>query len=240
MIAQGIDEAAVYAEFQALAKEIHVPVLQLHHALELRDKYGNIIDRRPKQLSHSFNRNAFNWMFSQLAAHPFDDVSFGASFISIKDSGNNVRSHASRAVYATRYGQRTIQSSSIEIDTVSVGYNAEVTNDDFGILIGTGSGAEGFGDHALTTPIAHGNAATQMHHADTNDPAWAWDEGTDTLTSTFSRFFKNNRGISLIKMGYHRLKSILYSPVQHFDVATKCFPRAGCGVETLKNILRVL
>ena len=196
MIASGIDEAKVYAEFVELAHEIKVPVIQLHYGMELRDKYGNIIEQVPKRMSHSFNRNAYVWMFSQLAAHPIDDTgSFGASYNSMKDTGGTVRNSDTypMAPYAVQQSQL-----SVEIDTPGYGYYGIVALATNGIVIGTGSGAEGFSDYQLTTKIAHGNGATQMHYADTDDPPWAWDEGTDTMTSTFVRYFNNNSGDTIV------------------------------------------
>jgi len=120
----------------------------------------------------------------------------------MKDTGGTVRNSDTYPMYAYAVSQTQL---SIEIDTPGRGYYGQVTEDLLGIVIGTGSGAEGFSDYQLTTKIAHGNGATQMHYADTDDPPWAWDEGTDTMTSTFVRYFNNNSGdtIAVAEIGMY-------------------------------------
>jgi len=187
-----INEAEVYAEFMELAKEIHVPVLQLHHALEVT-KGGEVIEDLPRTMSHSFNRNAFVWMFTQLGSHPLDDTgNFGASYTSAKDTGGTVRNHATAPFYGNSAGT-TLRGS----DIVTLGYNAVVGVSDNGIVVGTGGGAEGFSDYQLTTQIAHGNDPTEIHYSDTS-VLKAWDEDNDTMTATYIRYFNNNSGGTIV------------------------------------------
>lgn len=179
MIKTGIDESAIHEEFKALAKKLKVPVIDMYYDLQVIQN-GNILAHAPKQRSHSFNRNAFNWMFSELAAYPFPDVSFGASYISLKDTGGSIRSDST--------------------DGIADGYNsyvAAVGDATEGIVIGTGAGAESFDGYQLTTKVVHGNGGGQMHYSD-SEISYAWDGGTLTFTTTLIRYFNNNSGGTIV------------------------------------------
>ncbi len=211
MIAEGINEPEVYGEFLELAREIKVPILQLHYGLELV-KGGDVLEKRQRAISHSFNRNAYNWMFSQLAAHPLSDGTFGAGLISMKKTDGVITTNTNFAMYGKILSQVNA-TSSYYIDTAGIGYNAPVGVDYHGIVIGTGAGAEGFSDHKLGAQVAHGNGSGQMHYADTEE-SWAFNDGTDTMTSTYVRYFNNNSGgtIVLAEIGlYVRGMSNIYN-----------------------------
>lgn len=187
MIASGIDEKQVYEEFKALARELKVPVIDFHYSLEIT-KNGIVIDKRPRQRSHTFKRNAFNWMFSQLASHPYPDTgNFGASYVSYKDTAGNIRSNVTYAIG----GDTTI-------DSLGSGYRGNLGVAYHGIVVGTGVGAESFDGFALTTRVEHGNGEGQLHHPASPLPAVEWDNDGKVMTATHIRYFNNNSGGSIV------------------------------------------
>lgn len=173
-----------YQEFKKLGQGLGVPVFEAFLTLEIFDKNGKLL-RKYHQRSHSWTRNAYNLMFSQLAGKDIDDSTFGAGLLSLK-----------RTSGAIIYGDypATITDSDTSVDGTSHGYRADGSNDDWGILIGVGTNADSFEDYVLQTPIVEGTSSGQMSYVASEAHSISYNGGTKVLKNDLVRYFNNNSG----------------------------------------------
>jgi hypothetical protein len=170
---------------QRMAKELDVPLVQAFYQVEVWDKHGNPLDGI-RSRSHSWVRNAYNMMFSQLAAKNADDNTFEAGKLSIKDTDGTVR-----------YGEYSISHlPNQSLDSVGgYGYRAGAGIDTYGIVVGSGDTAESIEGYALITKIANGTAAGQLSYIAQDECVVSW--SSPTLKGTWVRYFNNNSGGSI-------------------------------------------
>lgn len=177
-------EEQKYERARKLAQELHIPVPLAFLTLEVFDKDGKLI-RRHRQRSHSWTRNAYNMLFSTMAGCGCPDSTFEAGKLSGKDTSG-----------AVKYGVYCMaQHYTCQDGTTSYGYRAPATDDDRGILVGSGTDAESFEDYALQTKIAEGSGAGQLNHVLSEAVARSY--AAVTQTSTLIRYFNNNSGGSI-------------------------------------------
>jgi len=178
-------EEARYEQLRRLGQELHIPIPEAFWELEVRDKDGRVIQSL-RQRSHSWVRNAYNHMFSQLAGKNGSDTTFGAGKISIKDTGGTVR-----------YGTAPIGHSSTDIDGSSYGYRGAAGDDTWGIQVGSGTNAESFEDYQLQAKIANGVGAGQLSYIQQDPHVITYNADTKVLSNTLVRYFNNNSGGSV-------------------------------------------
>ena len=182
-----------YQEFARIGQKLGVPVFEAFLTVETFDKQGKRTSYH-KQRSHSWTRNAYNLMFSQLASKDADDATtFGGGYLNIKDTAGTVRS-ANAPISIT--GPSSV-SQLDPLDIVDHGYLADAAIDTFGILVGTGTNAESFEDYALQTKVATGNAATELAYGTHEAHAETYTSGTKTFEEDLVRYFNNNSGGSI-------------------------------------------
>lgn len=183
-------------EYQLLAKlgkKLGVPVPECFLEMEVRMPDGRVTHHH-RQRSHSWTRNAYNHMASQLMAKNGDDTTFAAGKLSIKDTSEVVK----YGELGIGVGAGTGGTPWVSMDTVvSDGYLAAAADDTSGIVVGSGAGAESFEDFALGTQIANGTGAGQLSHGASEATTVAYVAGTKTLTATLIRYFNNNTGSSV-------------------------------------------
>lgn len=191
-------EEQQFAELKKLARKLHVPIPEVFIELEVFDKDGKLIQRH-HQRSHSWVRNAYNMLFSQLAGKGCTATGFGAGKISIKD-------YPAGTIYDTIGYGLTISGVQTP-DGATYGYRAPAGATSRGILVGSGTNAESFEDFALQTPIAEGTGAGELSHilSEAHSVAYA----DTTLTNTLIRYLNNNSGgnvlvneVALVTYGY--------------------------------------
>lgn len=173
-------EEAKYQQLLNLGKALGVPVFEAFLELEVRDKDGKLINSH-RQRSHSWVRNAYNALFSNLASVDMDDSTFGAGKLSGKDTGGGIR-----------YGPNGAVLTGTTYEGTANGFRAAAAEDTWGILVGSGTNAESFEDYFLQTQIADGTGAGQLSHAlsEAVDKSY-----TDTTWShALGRYFNNNSG----------------------------------------------
>ncbi len=174
-----------YRQLQRLGQDLKIPTFEAFLELEVRDGNGRITHHH-RQRSHSWVRNAYNHMFSQLAGKNANDTTFGAGKLSIKDTGATLRNAS------TPIGQ-----SNADIDGTSYGYRGPAGNDTWGIQVGSGTNAESFEDYQLQTKIANGVGAGQLSYIEQDSHVIAYNAGTKLLSNTQIRYFNNNSGGSV-------------------------------------------
>ena len=78
-----------YRRLAALGRELGVPVPQVFLEMQVTMPDGRVVHHH-KQRSHSWVRNAYNMMFSQLAAVDIPDSTYAASKLSIKETDGSI------------------------------------------------------------------------------------------------------------------------------------------------------
>jgi hypothetical protein len=177
-----LEEEARYEQLRKLGQELHIPISETFWELEVRDKNGNIIQSL-KQRSHSWVRNAYNHMFSQLAGKNANYGTFGPGYLNVKDTGGTIRQATA-----------PIGQSAADVDGTSYGYRGPAGNDTYGIQVGSGTNPESFEDYMLQTKIANGVGAGQLSYIEQVGHAIAYDVGTRVLSNAMVRYFNNNSG----------------------------------------------
>ncbi len=195
-----LKEEQKYKQLKELGQELHVPIPEAFLTLEVFDKDGKLIQRH-HQRSHSWTRNAYNMMFSQLAGKDADDDTWGAGKLSAKDTSASIK-YADYPYDISQYASA---------DGLS-GYRAGAAIDTFGILVGSGINAESFEDYKLLAQIAEGTDPGQLSHVASEAHSISY--AALVLKNDLIRYFNNNSGgsIDVNEVGIvHTGSRILYS-----------------------------
>src|SRR3972149_5110506 len=90
LLASDPQEEADYESLRRMGQRLHVPIPQASWEILVTGADG-ALRQRLRQRSHSFVRNAFNHLISQLAAKNGDGGGvFGGGFINIRNTGGSV------------------------------------------------------------------------------------------------------------------------------------------------------
>ncbi|GAH54393.1 unnamed protein product, partial [marine sediment metagenome] len=144
-------EEREYAKLRKLSQKLHIPIPEAFLTLEVFDKNGRVIQRH-RQRSHSWVRNVYNLMFSQLAGKDIDDAAvFGAGKLNYKVTGGAIKQ-------TDKCG-----GTSNAVDSLISGYRAAAADDERGILVGYGTAAESFEDYVLENLIIEGTTDDGHH-----------------------------------------------------------------------------
>jgi len=188
-------EEAQFEELNRLGAKLHVPIPQARWKLEVFLR-GNLIQSYEARC-HSWTRNAYNTLFSALAAVNGDDAGWGGGNVNIK-SPAGVVDEGPYPICADR------NSSFL---TAGKGYIAPADSVVNGIVVGSGTNAEDFEDHVLQTLITNGVGGGQLSHILSD--AYTLDYVGLVLSAEFIRYFNNNSGgdvnvneVGLIMNGY--------------------------------------
>ena len=170
-----------WEQFKKLAQEFHVPIPETWIVFEVFDKEGELIQKH-RQRGRSWTRNAYNMLFSELAAVNANDNTFAAGKLSIRNTAGTVR-----------YGTHAIgQQISPSMQGGGYGYHAAAGIVNRGIVVGSGTNAESFEDYRLQTPIANGTGAGQLSYVASEAYTYSYNAGTKVLTATHIRYMNNN------------------------------------------------
>jgi len=218
-------EEARYEELRRLGQKLHIPIPEAFWELEVKDRNGKVIQRL-RQHSHSWVRNAYNMMFCYLAGKDISHGSFGPGYLSLKDTGNNVR-----------YGSGPVcLSQSSSADGTGYSYRGPAGNDAYGILVGNGTNPESFDDYALLSKIPNGTGAGQLSYVESEAHAISWTAGTLTMKNELARYFNNNSGnainvneVALVLHGFQPGSGVPYNYTTARDklVSTVTVPNTG-------------
>lgn len=184
-----------YRRFEKLGTELKLPVFKTFLEMEVLDKDGNTIHAH-KQRSHSWNRNAYNFLFSQMAAYGLTGTSlFEAGAISLKWTEGSIYPNGS-GWGLNRVGgwDENVHVNQRSTDT---GLLATAGATDKGIIVGTNNFPESFDGYVLGAAIANGSGAGQMDYAQSDLHSVSYDAPTKTLTDTLIRYINNNSGADI-------------------------------------------
>jgi hypothetical protein len=177
-----------HRQLAALGAKLGIPIPMTFLEMQVKMPGGEIVHWH-KQRGHTWVRNAYNLLFSQLTATDGNDVTFGAGKITFKDTGASVGSSATPLANVNTSNSNPFSSS---METSGAGYRGASAAAGNGITVGSGIGAESFEDYKLGTPIAEGLGAGQLNHVLGELPVVTYAAGTLTMTATFVRFLNNN------------------------------------------------
>lgn len=185
-------EERLYRQLNRLGAQLKIPIPEAFLTLEVFDKDGKVIQRH-RQRSHSWTRNAYNLLFSQLAAKDGDDDTFAAGKLSLKDIAGAVKyGNAPLFIGSWNRGESTLRS----CDTQEYwGYRGSAAEDDVGIIVGSGTEAESFEDYVLQTPITEGVGAGQLNHVKSEELTASY--AALIMTVKHTRYMNNNSGGSI-------------------------------------------
>jgi len=201
-------EERKYRRLRRLAQELRLPIPEAFWTLEVFDKDGKLLQRH-HQRSHSWTRNAYNHLASQLMAKNGDDATFEGGKLSIKKEDTTVK-----------YGEYPITLIyGATMDTPAAGYLGSAGMDTAGIVVGTGTDAESFEDYTLQTKIENGTAPTELVYVESEATAMGYAD--TTLTATLIRYFNNNSGgeitvneLGILLIGYVQNASNIWLQVR--------------------------
>lgn len=175
-------EEQKYEWLKKLGQELHLPIPEAFLTLEVFDKDGQLLQRH-HQRSHSWTRNAYNALFSILACKNLDDVTYEGGKLSLKEMDGTIQD--GEWPFGFDYS----------VDTNNYGYRAPAANDDWGILVGSGTDAESFEDYALQTKIVEGSGAGQLNHVQAEAHSISY--AALVLRNELVRYLNNNSGGSI-------------------------------------------
>ncbi|MBA7532980.1 hypothetical protein ES705_25215 [subsurface metagenome] len=178
-----LKEERKYERLRKLAQELHIPLPEAFLTLEVFDKDGKLIQKH-HQRSHSWVRNAYNCLFSDLAGVVCNDDAFGAGKLNVKKTDESII----KAPYQFATG------GAYNVDGTVNGYRAPAGDDEKGILVGGGATAESFEDYNLDSQIAEGAGAGQLSHAASEAHNVTYTAGPKVLQNELVRYFNNNSG----------------------------------------------
>lgn len=176
-------QEAKYRQLRKLGQELHIPMFEAFLMVEVFDKDGKLIHKH-HQRSHSWVRHAYNMLMSTLGGINADDDTWGAGYI------NSKRLNGTLVYSSHAFSLR----GDLSVEASGKGYMGSASDDDQGIVVGSGTNAESFEDYALQTLIAHGTGSGELSYPDGEAPTTAYVAGTKVYTATHIRYFNNNSG----------------------------------------------
>jgi hypothetical protein len=175
-------EEKEYQKLSKMGRSLGVIIPECFLEIEVKLPSGKVLSHY-KQRSHSWVRNAYNVMISQLGAIDYSDATFGAGLISRKMPNASIN-HSTTQL-------------SIEqpIDVEAGGGYCGVSGDPtYGISVGSSVQAESFEDYKLITPITNGVGAGQLSYNAGETPVKSYDVPSKTYSAAHARYMNNNSG----------------------------------------------
>lgn len=184
-----------YRRFEKLGTELKMPVFRAFLGMEVRNGEGDIIHSH-RQRSHSWNRNAYNFLFSQMNAYGLTGTNlFEAGAISLRWTNGNIYPNGSGWGFKLVAGWD--EAINVNERSASTGFLSDPGVTTKGIILGTNAFPESFEGYVLGAEIPNGSGAGQMDYAQSDLHSLNYDAPTKTLTDTLIRYINNNSGAEI-------------------------------------------
>jgi len=170
-----------FKELRELGQKLGIPIFESFIEFEVTMPNGEVVHHH-KQRSHSWVRNAYNLMMSQLGGINGVDLTFGAGLINYKITNGNI-AHAPNIMSITGGDVEGIYDD---------GYRGPAGDAARGIIVGSSIQAESFEDYMLITPIISGTGAGQLHYQEGVVPTKSYDIPSKTYSAVHVRYMNNN------------------------------------------------
>ena len=180
-------EEKEYEQLKKLGQKFHIPIPEVFLELEVRDKDGKVVQRH-KQRSHSWVRNAYSLLFTEMSAV----AGYSGNNLQVKDTAGTVHSQTPEGYMAGAHSIGYSKMSPGKPAVITPWYGYRSNADTHGIVVGSGTAAFSFENYALQTLIANGTGAGQLSYVDT---ALNTVEDVGSVKKcTWIRYFNNNSG----------------------------------------------
>jgi hypothetical protein len=176
-----------YRKLAVLGQKLGVPVPEVFLEIEVRMPDGRVLHHH-KQRSHSWVRNGYNILVSNMCQINGSDGAFGAGFINLKTTGGATISSANGCSHEWHNFENA--------DGKDYRGAAGITTN--GIVVGSNAAAENFENSALGTLIANGVGAGQLSYVQGDAPVKSYNAGTLTYQVVHVRYMNNNSGGDVI------------------------------------------
>jgi hypothetical protein len=130
-----------------------------------------------REKSNSWVRNYYNAVAGVFLPSTAP-ATYGAGYLGQKDTGGTARANATSTAYAA--------------PDVYASWAGIVNNSTYGIVVGTGTGAEDFESYAMGAQVANGSGAGQLAHQAGAIGTATYTSETKKWTQTNTRIFNNN------------------------------------------------
>jgi len=174
------EEEKDFELLRKMGRKLHVPIPEAKWKLEVFLR-GNLIQSYEAR-SHSWTRNAYNMMFSNLAGKDGSDVTFEAGKLSAKDTGGTIYGAAGPILISS--------ASNASVDVTARGYRHVAGEDGKGIQVGSGTNAEDLEDFILQTPIVDGTGAGELNYIESEVHSVSY--AALAMKNELVRYFNNN------------------------------------------------
>jgi hypothetical protein len=176
-------EEKEYQKLSKMGQSLGVIIPECFLEIEVKLTSGEVCSHY-KQRSHSWVRNAYNLMMTQLGAINASDVTFGAGLMSEKKVDSGILGMANQMVL----------DQPLNVETDPTGYRSASGNAGYGIVVGSSIQAESFENSILITPIANGVGAGQLSYNLAEVPVKSYDVPSLTYSVAHVRYINNNSG----------------------------------------------
>jgi hypothetical protein len=173
-----------YDDLKRMALKLHMPVTEMFWKFDVHE--GGKLVHSHEERGHSWVRNAYNWLASDLMGVNGADSTFGAGKINMKSTAGVVQS-----------GATIIYPNNTNVEATGAGY-VGYAGLAAGLVVGTSNTAFGFEQYSLQSLIAHGSGSGQLSYNDGAAPNKSYDAGTKTYTVQHVRVLNNNSPGSIV------------------------------------------
>ena len=177
-------EEIKFAELKEKCRELKVmapPEIMI--SLKVTEKDKTIFD--DIQRGHSWTRNFYSYMLSTITRA---EVS-GSTYAVGSNAGKEIT-----GLIGTAAGRCWSVNTNV---IAGAGIVNNVTNANYGVVVGTTDTAFSANDFKLGARVEHGTSSTQLSYQAQANPASSYNSGTKVWTTTVQRVFNNNSGGSI-------------------------------------------
>ena len=185
-----------YQQLEKLGKKLGVPVPSCFLEMEVVMPDGEVVHRH-KQRSHSWTRNMYNFLFTNIASKDMSDTTFGAGLLSLQSDQPYVMHFTGLMYIAGSNGYYLAPSDLDDVNGENIGIRSGAGIDTTGILVGGGTDAEDFEGIALSSKILNGNTSGKLAYQNHNLPVTTYDTPSKTMSVLHVRFMNNNSGADI-------------------------------------------
>jgi hypothetical protein len=118
----------------------------------------------------------------------------------------------------------------------SPGLEAPQANVNYGIVVGTGVGAEDFDGYAMSSLVAHGTGAGQLFYYAQGRVSRDWVLGTRVWTFTHNRFMNNYSGGDIVVTEIGMMGTLYSSSSQNYGLLSRDLLGASVTVSNLQQL----
>lgn len=203
-----------YDTIRELGKKLHIPTPEMFWGFKVEKIDGEVLHEHDER-GHSWVRNAYNLLISQMCAIGTGDTTFGEGLISAKTTTAVIKGGGS-------YKNPLTVSGLSQPETSGCGFCGGIGDDSIGIVIGKGLTPFNFEQYRLDSIIPNGGGAGQFAYQSFNPIIKEYNVGSKIYKVTHSRVFNNNSSssITVTEVGIYNKMVNEYNTLVTRDVLT--------------------